>query len=62
MTLASRVVRERRRRHVRRVRRVAVAAVLAGWLAGYVGSRALAWAGRIVLAAAGVGVAYFVLR
>ena len=41
---------------------LAAAAVLAGWLAGYVGSRALAWAGRIVLAAAGVGVAYFVLR
>ena len=41
---------------------LAVGAVLAGWAAGYVGSRALAWAGRIVLAAAGVGVAYFVLR
>lgn len=41
---------------------LAVAAVLAGWAAGYVGSRALAWAGRIALAACGVGVAYFVLR
>lgn len=41
---------------------LAAGAVLAGWAAGYVGSRALAWAGRIVLAAAGVGVAYFVLR
>ena len=41
---------------------LAVAAVLASWAAGYIGSRALAWAGRIALAAAGVGVAYFVLR
>ena len=41
---------------------LAVAAVLAGWAVGHVGGRALAWAGRIVLAAAGVGVAYFVLR
>lgn len=41
---------------------LAAGAVAAGWAAGRVGSRALAVIAQVALAAAGVGVAYFVLR
>ena len=41
---------------------LAAGAVAAGWAAGWAGGKVVAVAARVALAAAGVGVAYFVLR